>query len=104
MIFEKIYTIELTSLRYEFLHYVNEEKISLELANFFIKKYNKKFRKTIKGLEQKAIQALYEYPWPGNVRELENVMEYAILTTDTEMLSLENIKMKIPISLKRDDQ
>ncbi len=96
------YRINVITLRIPSLRERGED--ILELANFFITKYNKKFRRTIKGLEQKAVQALYEHPWPGNVRELENVMEYAILTTDTEMLRLENIMTKIPKSIKRDHQ
>lgn len=75
----------------------------LELAKFFISKYNKKFRKTVKGLAQSAVQVLYNHPWPGNVRELEDVMEYAVLTTDTEILSIENIMGRIPTSIRRDN-
>jgi PAS domain S-box-containing protein len=66
-----------------------------ELTNYFIQKYNKKFRKKIKGIEPSAMRVLLEHSWPGNVRELENVMEYAILTADYEMLTIENIRAKI---------
>ena len=91
------YRINVITLRVPSLRERGED--ILELANFFIKKYNKKFRKTIQGLEQSAVRALYVHHWPGNVRELENVIEYAILTTDTAMLSLENIMVKIPTSI-----
>jgi PAS domain S-box-containing protein len=67
-----------------------------ELTHFFIQKYNKKFRKTIKGIEPGAMRVLLEHSWPGNVRELENVMEYAFLTADNERLTIENIRAKIP--------
>jgi PAS domain S-box-containing protein len=70
----------------------------LELADFFIGKYNKKFQKMILGIEPAAVNALIEHSWPGNVRELENVIEYAVLTTDTELLNLENIRAKIPVT------
>ncbi|WP_278342489.1 sigma-54 interaction domain-containing protein [Parageobacillus thermoglucosidasius] len=68
-----------------------------ELVEFFIRKYNKKTGKMVKGIEPEAIQALRQHSWPGNVRELENVIEYAILTAEGEMISLENITPKIPI-------
>ncbi|WP_170289697.1 sigma-54 interaction domain-containing protein [Cytobacillus depressus] len=68
----------------------------LELTDFFIRKYNKKFRKMILGIEPKAFEKLSEHSWPGNVRELENVIEYAVLTSDTEILGLEHFAAKIP--------
>jgi transcriptional regulator with GAF, ATPase, and Fis domain len=33
-----------------------------------------------------ALQALAEYAWPGNVRELRNVVDYAIVNTDADIV------------------
>ncbi|MEK7836442.1 MAG: hypothetical protein AAB328_00535 [candidate division NC10 bacterium] len=43
-----------------------------ELDTYFIRKYNKKLGKDIKGITAEAIKKLEEYTWLGNVRELEN--------------------------------
>ena len=48
------------------------------LANHFIKKYNKKHKKAIKGIHRKAMDCLEAHPFTGNVRELENEIERAI--------------------------
>ncbi|MEW5802292.1 MAG: sigma 54-interacting transcriptional regulator [bacterium] len=51
----------------------------LLLADFFLKKYRKKYGKDIRRISTPAIDMLMRYHWPGNVRELENCMERAVL-------------------------
>ncbi|ADL08721.1 sigma-54 interaction domain-containing protein [Thermosediminibacter oceani] len=66
-----------------------------ELVSFFIKKYNAKFGKDVKGVDRQVLNIFREYPWPGNVRELEHVIEGVmnyvdggyILTGDLKYLS-----------------
>ena len=45
------------------------------LMEYFLKMYNRKFNKNIKGISSKALNFLIKYNWPGNVRELQNIME-----------------------------
>jgi DNA-binding NtrC family response regulator len=57
----------------------------------FIESFNKKLGKQVRGLEQRALDALVRAPWPGNVRELSNVMEMAMITAkghDIELVDL----------------
>jgi len=56
------------------------------LIEHFIQKYNEKLNRKIKGISQSAMSELLQYPWPGNVRELENVMERAMILTDSEYI------------------
>ncbi len=49
------------------------------LADFFVEKYAKQFKKTVKRISTPAIDLLLAYHWPGNVRELENCIERAVL-------------------------
>ena len=56
------------------------------LVQFFVKKYNGVYGKSISGLTRRAQTVLLQHPWPGNVRELENVVERAVvLSTGTEI-------------------
>lgn len=57
------------------------------LADYFLKKYNTKRRKSIKGISEHAMKALINYDWPGNVRELENAIERAVVLTDNEFVA-----------------
>lgn len=55
----------------------------LQLADFFVEKYNKLNSRNVTRISTPAIEMLLAYSWPGNVRELENVIERAtLLTTD----------------------
>ncbi len=61
------------------------------LVEHFIKKYSKKMSKKIKKIDSKALKKLMLYDWPGNIRELENVIEYAIVMTESEIIGEEYI-------------
>lgn len=43
----------------------------------FIQDFNREGFRHVEGLEEKAREALFQYPWPGNIRELRNNIEYA---------------------------
>ena len=49
------------------------------LADYFLAKYNKIYRKNVQRLSTPAINMLRSYHWPGNVRELENMIERAVI-------------------------
>jgi DNA-binding NtrC family response regulator len=58
----------------------------LPLVDFFMKRYNRKFRKDIKGLTDETNRLLHKHDWPGNVRELKNAIERAMILEEEEML------------------
>ena len=47
------------------------------LVTYFIRRFNERFRRDVKGIAPDAIAALTAYDFPGNVRELENLLERA---------------------------
>jgi DNA-binding NtrC family response regulator len=56
------------------------------LAYHFLDLYSKEAQKQIKGISKEAMNLLIEYHWPGNVRELENMIERAVIMTESEYL------------------
>lgn len=72
-----VITIQLPPLR------DRKEDIPL-LVDFFIAKYREENKKSISGISAAALKALMDYHWPGNVRELENVIERAIVLSQSE--------------------
>ncbi len=56
------------------------------LANFFIEKYNRKYRMKVKGMTQRAMKCLTDYDWTGNVRELENTIESIMVINSPEVI------------------
>ncbi|HZO99779.1 MAG TPA: sigma-54 dependent transcriptional regulator [Terriglobia bacterium] len=58
----------------------------LPLVEFFIDRYNFRFRKNIKGITQETRDLLLAYDWPGNVRELKNSIERSMILEDGEYI------------------
>jgi DNA-binding NtrC family response regulator len=58
----------------------------LPLVQFFIERYNKRFRKSVRGITPETRELLTKYDWPGNVRELKNAIERAMILEDEDML------------------
>ena len=58
----------------------------LPLVEFFIERYNFRFRKNLKGITPEARDLLLRYDWPGNVRELKNAVERAMILEDADYI------------------
>jgi two-component system, NtrC family, response regulator AtoC len=60
------------------------------LGAHYIDRYNREFRKHVRGLQPAAQSLLDQYRWPGNVRELRNAIERAMLLADNGLLGAED--------------
>lgn len=58
----------------------------LLIAEFFLNKYTKENKKSIRRISTSAIDMLIQYHWPGNVRELQNCIERAVIICDTDTI------------------
>jgi DNA-binding NtrC family response regulator len=58
----------------------------LPLVDFFIERYNFRFRKGIRGITPEARNLLLAYDWPGNVRELKNAVERAMILEEADYI------------------
>jgi transcriptional regulator with PAS, ATPase and Fis domain len=56
----------------------------LPLVDFFIDRYNRKFKKSVRGLTDETRRLLLLHTWPGNVRELKNSIERAMILEDEQ--------------------
>jgi two-component system response regulator PilR (NtrC family) len=57
---------------------LRERKVDIPaLVTAFIRQFNQRFSREIKGIASEAMAALLAYDFPGNVRELENLIERA---------------------------
>jgi two-component system response regulator AtoC len=57
------------------------------LVGHFIAKYNGRLKRRITGTAPEVMSELTSYDWPGNVRELENVIERAMILSDSEYIN-----------------
>ncbi|MCL4177398.1 MAG: sigma-54 dependent transcriptional regulator [Verrucomicrobia bacterium] len=56
------------------------------LARHFIGRYVAEFKRPARELTPEALRLLRTHPWPGNVRELENVVQRAVLLSETTVI------------------
>ena len=64
----------------------------MPLAEFFLNLANKDLECNIKGFNASARKAMLAYPWPGNVRELKQKIQVAVLHTEADMITKENLE------------
>ncbi len=69
------------------------------LAQHFLRMFNEKNRKDIKGFTPQAMDRLLKYQWPGNVRELMNAVERGVVLSRDEYLG----EKDLPIIFEEDD-
>lgn len=63
-----------------------EEDI-VNLAVYFLNKFNAEYKKDFTGFSESAIESLLSYDWPGNVRELENKIHQIIIMNDCKIIT-----------------
>ncbi len=68
------------------------------LAQHYLQKYSKKYKKNAQKLHHSAAERLQEHHWPGNVRELQHAIERAVIMSDAESLQAEDFFFLAPKS------
>jgi len=65
-----------------------------QLAEFFLQRYNARFKKNIGGITEPTVAMLKKYWWPGNIRELENLIERLVAVNDKDYIGEEDIPLE----------
>jgi formate hydrogenlyase transcriptional activator len=71
------------------------------LVEYFVQKFARRMKKTIRSLPKRILEALMEREWPGNVRELENFIERSVILTQGSVLVSPLSELE-PISAERE--
>jgi len=69
-----------------------------ELAQFFLRRYNAKFNRSLKGIADSTLKVLMSYWWPGNIRELENLIERLVAVSDKEWITDEDLPYEFHVA------
>jgi two-component system, NtrC family, response regulator len=76
-----------------------------ELARFFLRRYNTKFRKHVEGISDAALRMLASYWWPGNIRELENLIERLVAISEKTWITEDDLPFEFRMAeLDRTDR
>jgi transcriptional regulator with PAS, ATPase and Fis domain len=65
------------------------------LVNFFIDKFNQRYKMKVKGVSQRAMNFLIGYEWSGNVRELENTIESILVINSPEVIDIQHLPQEV---------
>ena len=67
------------------------------LINYFIEKFNRAYKKKVRGFSREALEILMRYSFPGNVRELENIVASALALSEGDLIG----PLDLPEDLKQ---
>ncbi len=67
-----------------------QEDIPL-LAGYFLDRLSAELGKPVRRIKEEAMTIFINYAWPGNIRELKNIIERAVLITDTDTIMPEHL-------------
>jgi DNA-binding NtrC family response regulator len=64
------------------------------LAHHFLDLLARRYRKAVRGFDERACEALMAHAWPGNVRELDHAIERAVLMARDELVRAEDLGLQ----------
>ena len=64
------------------------------LVEYFIARFGKQLGKKFRSIEKKTLDRLQAYGWPGNIRELQNVIERAVILSDSNIFAVDETWLK----------
>jgi formate hydrogenlyase transcriptional activator len=65
------------------------------LVEYFVGRYAKAAGKTIRHICKQTLERLTVYDWPGNIRELQNVVERAVILSETDTFFVDESWLKL---------
>ena len=75
------------------------------LVEYFVGRYAKGAGKNIRQIAKHTLEQLQTYPWAGNIRELQNVVERAVILTETDTFVVDESWLKVePAESRRTHQ
>jgi PAS domain S-box-containing protein len=72
------------------------------LIEYFVGRYAKAAGKTIRHIGKQTLERLAAYDWPGNIRELQNVVERAVILSETDTFFVDESWLKLESAESRE--
>jgi formate hydrogenlyase transcriptional activator len=64
------------------------------LVEYFVGRFAKEAGKTIRHIGKQTVDGLQTYNWPGNIRELQNVVERAVILSESDTFVVDESWLK----------
>lgn len=65
-------------------------------VDHFITRFNRRYKKNISHIDREVMDMLLSSPWRGNIRELENALERAVLLSNGETITRQDMCLDAP--------
>ena len=65
------------------------------LVEYFVGRFAKGTGKNIRHIAKRTMEQLRAYPWPGNIRELQNVVERAVILSESDTFEVDESWLKL---------
>jgi transcriptional regulator with PAS, ATPase and Fis domain len=85
-----VVTIHLPALR------ERKEEIP-ELLHHYLKTFSLIYKKKVSQISKDAMNIFLEYDWPGNIRQLKNFIERAVVLSESEELTLNELPLELSV-------
>jgi len=66
-----------------------------ELIQAFLEEYNGRHGRSVRGVDEGALELLRRHRWPGNVRELRNVIERAVIVCPDDLIRAGHLPLPV---------
>lgn len=61
------------------------------IAQHFLSLFAQKHDKSVERFDPEVLNLFKQYHWPGNVRELQNVIEYSVIFSETDSITVNDL-------------
>lgn len=96
------YRLNVFSLQVEPLRHRRDDIPAL--IDHFLRKFSAETGKTVTGVDDDVMAFCMRYRWPGNVRELENILERAVVLSETPTIRLDDLPQDLLFSQTGDEE
>lgn len=86
-----VFTISLPPLR-------SRKKDIPLLAAYYLQLFARKSNKHMEGMSREFLEHLQQHDWKGNIRELKNILERAVILTDTPELTVDHLPAELQVT------
>ena len=66
-----------------------------ELVQAFLDEFNERHGRSVRGLDERALEIVRRHRWPGNVRELRNAIERAVIVCPGDLIGVEHLPVPL---------
>jgi len=73
-----------------------------QLAELFLDTFRQHQGKPLPGLSKAALDLMMTHDWPGNVRELRNILEYATIVTNGDLIQPEHLRLQQKVCSRKE--